>query len=282
MISPIHYAFEGNQIRALMIEGEPWFVAADVCASLAIGNTSLAVNGRADRDSDGLDTDERGIASVNTPSGDQEMLVVNESGLYSLIFKSRKAIAKHFKRWVTHEVLPSLRKHGSFVMPTGEPSIEVAEAPIAAHIEAEQIVSAGRAFRALFTTARSMGMPRRLASTRANQATERATGVDLAAELGASGWLDNRDLPDPHRKHYELQQQLRDHLSTNNWPEGITTQQIIESLGLTVDKGTQMAVGQCLQLLGYSRVRLAASRPGGVRPNGYVLKRHGLQLEAAA
>ncbi|WP_339419056.1 MULTISPECIES: BRO family protein [unclassified Pseudomonas] len=110
----ISFNFGKQQVRTLLIEGQPWFVAADVCASLAIGNVSLAVNGRADRDTDGLDEDEKGIATVNTHSGAQEMLVVNESGLYALIFKSRKAEAKRFKKWVTAEVLPAIRKQGSY------------------------------------------------------------------------------------------------------------------------------------------------------------------------
>lgn len=111
----IPFRFEAKQVRTLLIDDQPWFVAADVCASLAIANVSLAVNGRADRDTDGLDEDERGIATVNTRSGAQEMLVVNESGLYALIFKSRKAEAKRFKKWVTADVLPEIRKHGHYV-----------------------------------------------------------------------------------------------------------------------------------------------------------------------
>lgn len=110
----IPFRFEAKEVRTILIDDQPWFVAADVCASLAISNVSLAVNGRADRESDGLDIDEKGVATVNTPSGDQEMLVVNESGLYSLIFKSRKAEAKRFKKWVTSEVLPTIRKNGSY------------------------------------------------------------------------------------------------------------------------------------------------------------------------
>lgn len=110
----IPFNFGKQQVRTLLIDDQPWFVAADICASLAIGNVSLAVNGRADRETDGLDEDEKGIATVNTPSGAQEMLVVNESGLYALIFKSRKAEAKRFKKWVTSEVLPAIRKHGRY------------------------------------------------------------------------------------------------------------------------------------------------------------------------
>lgn len=110
----IPFKFEAREVRTMLIDDLPWFCAADVCASLAIGNTSLAVNGRADRKGDGLDDDEKGIATVNTPSGVQQMLVVNESGLYSLIFKSRKKEAKRFQKWVTAEVLPAIRKHGSY------------------------------------------------------------------------------------------------------------------------------------------------------------------------
>nr|WP_288355421.1 Bro-N domain-containing protein [uncultured Pseudomonas sp.] len=110
----IPFKFDQREVRTLLIDGEPWFVAADACGSIGIANVSLAVNGRADREGDGLDADERGIATVNTPSGDQEMLIVNESGLYSLIFKSRKAEAKRFRKWVTSEVLPAIRKHGRY------------------------------------------------------------------------------------------------------------------------------------------------------------------------
>lgn len=116
----IPFKFEAREVRTMLIEDQPWFVAADVCVSLAIGNVSLAVNGRADRSSDGLDEDEKGIATVNTPSGAQEMLVVNESGLYALIFKSRKAEAKRFKKWVTAEVLPAIRKHGRYEDSAGQ------------------------------------------------------------------------------------------------------------------------------------------------------------------
>ena len=87
--------------------GEPWFVAADVCRVLDIKNPSDTINKR-------LDSDERGIEIIYTPSGDQEMLVVNESGLYNLIFRSTKPEAKKFRKWVTEEVLPSIRKTGSY------------------------------------------------------------------------------------------------------------------------------------------------------------------------
>ncbi len=104
-------------------DGEPWFVATDVCRILDF-DTSLAVNGRerVDRDgnmyrSGGLDEDEKGTDIVSTPKGPQEVLTVSEPGLYSLILKSRKPEAKAFKRWVTHEVLPFIRKTGRYDVP---------------------------------------------------------------------------------------------------------------------------------------------------------------------
>jgi prophage antirepressor-like protein len=122
------FSFSTQALRVVIIDGEPWFVAADVCEALAVGNVSLAVNGRADRADGGLDDDEKGIASVNTPSGDQQMLVVNESGLYALIFKSRKPEAKKFKKWVTAEVLPAIRKTGRYEISAARPEPQPAPA----------------------------------------------------------------------------------------------------------------------------------------------------------
>ena len=100
------FFFDGLNIRALTIGDEPWFVAADVCGALGLDDASKACSR--------LDDDERGTNSIRTLSGDQLMLVINESGLYSLILTSRKPEAKRFKKWVTSEVLPSIRKTGSY------------------------------------------------------------------------------------------------------------------------------------------------------------------------
>lgn len=101
-----------QNIRVQMKDGEPWFVAKDVCAALGIVNHLDAI-GR-------LDDDEKGGSVVTTPSGDQTMKIVSESGLYNLIFQSRKAEAKAFRKWVTSEVLPSLRKTGRYEL--GQPA----------------------------------------------------------------------------------------------------------------------------------------------------------------
>lgn len=256
MSLPIEFSFDGAAVRVVLVEGEPWWVAVDVCGSIGLTDTNKALLG--------LDDDEKREHEQYSGSG-RKPILINESGLYSLILRSRKAEAKRFKKWVTAEVLPSIRKHGAYVMPAAEPEQDIV--PMAAQVAADEIVSAGRVFRALYATGRSMGMARRLAATRANQAAERATGVDLAAELGATRWLDGPDLPEPQRKQYELQQQIRAHLVANGWPQGFSSQQLIEALALVNDKATQTAVGHCLGLLGYKRTRLGTAG----RPYAYVL-----------
>jgi len=105
--SPIIHVFEGAPVRVVVDEhGNPWFIAADVCRALDIVDIGQAL--------DRLDDDERGRCSVPTPGGIQAVRAVTESGLYSLILGSRKPEAKRFKRWVTHEVLPSIRRTGSY------------------------------------------------------------------------------------------------------------------------------------------------------------------------
>ena len=94
-------------VRSILIDGDPWFVAADVCKALEIEKTNRALSR--------LDDDEKGAHSVSTPGGRQRMSIISESGLYSLILGSRKPEAKAFKRWITHEVIPSIRKHGAYM-----------------------------------------------------------------------------------------------------------------------------------------------------------------------
>ena len=99
-----------GQIRTMIIEGEPWFVAIDVCTALSINNNREAVKR--------LDDDERNtVSSTDGIRGNPEKTIVNESGLYSLVLSSRKPEARAFRRWITHEVIPSIRKHGAYIVP---------------------------------------------------------------------------------------------------------------------------------------------------------------------
>ena len=107
--------FENNQfgqVRAIMKDGEPWFVAADVCKALEVGNPSQALTR--------LDDDEKFttiISNDGAASGISSLAFVNEPGLYTLVLGSRKREAKSFKRWVTHDVVPSIRKTGAYMTP---------------------------------------------------------------------------------------------------------------------------------------------------------------------
>ena len=96
-----------GKVRTLNLNGEPWFVAADVCKALELGNPSMTV--------ERLDDDEKGISTIDTLGGKQRMAIINEPGLYSLVITSRKPEAKAFKRWITHEVIPAIRKHGVYI-----------------------------------------------------------------------------------------------------------------------------------------------------------------------
>lgn len=98
---------EFGAVRAVTLEGELWFVAADVCRALGIGNSRDATAR--------LDDDEKGVVSTDTLGGKQELTIVNEPGLYALVLSSRKPEAKAFKRWITHEVIPSIRKTGGYI-----------------------------------------------------------------------------------------------------------------------------------------------------------------------
>ncbi len=119
------FNFDGNEIRMVFIDDEAWWVAKDVCEAMGETNYRRAVQS--------LDEDEKGMSQVYTLGGSQNMLIVNESGLYSLLLAmqptkargvtedyitEREMKLKSFKRWVTHDVLPSIHRHGAYVTPS--------------------------------------------------------------------------------------------------------------------------------------------------------------------
>jgi len=103
-----------GEIRATDIDGEPWFVGKDVATALGYNNSRDAIFKH-------VDAEDKRVSRFATPSGEQEMTVINESGLYSLALSSKLPSAKAFKRWVTSEVLPSIRKTGGYQMQTNKP-----------------------------------------------------------------------------------------------------------------------------------------------------------------
>ncbi|WP_278898500.1 BRO family protein [Roseburia hominis] len=99
---------EFGRIRAVEQNGEPWFVGKDVAEALGYSNSRKAL-------SDHVDKEDKGVTKRDTLGGTQEMTIINESGLYSLVLSSKLPTAKKFKRWVTSEVIPSIRKHGAYL-----------------------------------------------------------------------------------------------------------------------------------------------------------------------
>lgn len=107
------FDFHDHPVRTIMVDGAPWFVGKDVCRCLGIVDYHQAISRLAD-------DEKRGGCIIPTPGGDQAMLVVGEPGVYRLIFESRKPEAERFRRWVFHEVLPALRKTGSYTLGRAE------------------------------------------------------------------------------------------------------------------------------------------------------------------
>ncbi|MFI5783524.1 BRO family protein [Nocardia sp. NPDC051570] len=119
--APTPFLFEGAAVRALVIDGTPWFVARDVCTILDLANVSMALRR--------LAPDEKGVNRIDTPGGAQDMAIVSESGLYALVLRSDKPRAVEFRRWVTGEVLPAIRRTGTYSVqpaPAGEQLLALA------------------------------------------------------------------------------------------------------------------------------------------------------------
>lgn len=98
---------EFGQVRTVDINGEPWFIGKDIARALDYKNATVALQ-------DNVDPDDKGVTKVSTSGGQQDAVIINESGLYSLVFGSRLPNAKKFKKWVTSEVIPDIRKHGIY------------------------------------------------------------------------------------------------------------------------------------------------------------------------
>lgn len=122
---------EFGQVRTLTLNDEPWFVGKDVAEALGYAEPRSAVSKK-------VDDADRGVAEMETPSGKQNMTIINESGLYALIFGSKLESAQKFKRWVTSEVLPALRKTGQYQVK----ELSGSELMARALIEAQNVLAA--------------------------------------------------------------------------------------------------------------------------------------------
>lgn len=102
------FNFEDNQVRVIEKYEQAWFVGKDVAEVLGYSQTAQAIRKH-------VDEEDKGVFEMNTPGGKQQMTIINESGLYSLVLSSKLPTAKKFKHWVTSEVLPAIRKHGAYM-----------------------------------------------------------------------------------------------------------------------------------------------------------------------
>lgn len=136
--------FEDRSIRTVMIDGEPWFVGKDVCACLEIGNHRDAL-GR-------LETDERQdcVGIADAIGRDRTTTVISEPGVYRLVFTSRTDVAERFKRWLAHEVLPSLRRTGRYEMPPAADGLD--------RLSALDVIELGQTMRTLREVRLTFGM----------------------------------------------------------------------------------------------------------------------------
>lgn len=219
------FDFEGRAIRVVEDDaGVPWFVARDVCDALELKNSRQVV--------DRLDEDEKGVHIVDTLGGSQEVSTVNEPGLYNLTLTSRKPEAKRFKRWITHDVLPAIRKTGRYEAEAAAADPVVPALLAQPQHRADQLVSAGRIFSAALRTARNLRMPPGRAMRAAFACAQRHTGIDWADELDAGDIAADAERtggePDT------LRQRLTEHLAGIDSFEMAT---LITELNLEADYG---------------------------------------------
>ena len=179
-MQPQLFSFKGQQVRTVTINGEPCFVAADVTSILGLTNTTVALSR--------LDDDERSKFNLGRQG---EANVVNEYGLYELIIASRKPEAHEFKRWITHDVLPTIRKHGAYMTPA----------------KIEEVLTDPDTIIQLATQLKQEREGRLIAEQKVNELTPKATYYDkvlsdkslvtitqIAKDYGMSGRAMNRKL----------------------------------------------------------------------------------------
>lgn len=168
------FTLHDRPLRSVLVNGDPWFLAGDVCAHLDLANVGQAIAG--------LDEDERGSITIadGTP-GNPNRAIVSEAGLYALALRSRKPEAATFRRWVTHEVLPSIRKTGGYgqTMPTGPELLARAVLEAAETIKALEATAEGQRARLQLVEPKALAFDRWL-STNGSYAVE-AVGKALAA-----------------------------------------------------------------------------------------------------
>lgn len=226
------FDFSNQPVRVALIDGEPWFVAKDVCDVLGISNSRDALSR--------LDDDEKGVGFTDTLGGRQEIATVNESGLYLLIFRSRKRAARDFRRWVTHEVLPQIRKTGRYEPPIPAPT----QRELFPELDSEDLA---RLTRVLHTAYRLGAI----------------TKVEVAREMrglliGAGFALEelSPEIEEMDEWVHRIAPLLTDDL------EFITAAEVVQAIDEPNHKKNVMRAAECLKQLGWRPARLRRRIPG--------------------
>lgn len=184
MSNTIIQKFQESEIRSIVIDGEVWFVAKDVCKVLEIKNSSDAISD--------FDADQKGVAAIDTLGGPQMLNVINKSGAYTLALKSRKPEAKKFQRWITDEVVPSIEKTGSY----GIKAINFSEVDMSASSDvALMLIQAGETIIGLNAKVKAM-TPDYEFGNELKSADNLFTATEIAKELGATAQCLNGFLKD--------------------------------------------------------------------------------------
>lgn len=178
----VPFNFKSYEVRSMIIDDEPWFVAKDVCDALGLKSQTSLVNMR---------PHQKGIQKMLTLGGPQKLSIVNESGLYALIFKCQKKQAHDFQDWVTSEVLPAIRKTGTYTAPesyenTTQAVIKQPVLPDLTTEAIEKLENAQRTLRVLKDNAEFNGLSGTAAIHSAYQTLKQLTGIDFAELIGAT------------------------------------------------------------------------------------------------
>lgn len=165
---------EFGEIRSMTINGEPWFVGKDIAAALGYKESAKAIR-------EHIDDEDKGVSVLDTPGGKQKTVIINESGMYSLILSSKLEGAKRFKRWVTSEILPSIRKTGAYATDSAAAEYKARELRIKEMNAQARLINAET--RRLTVLQKGKGLSQVAVDTLAVKAVERVTGKDLGDYL---------------------------------------------------------------------------------------------------
>lgn len=228
----IPFDFHGSKIRVVEIDGAPWFVAADVCFVLGYRNSRDAVAKHV-RES------QRGVSRIATSSAEQAMTVINEGGLYRLMMRARTVLADEFQDWVTDEVLPAIRKRGSYGVMREPSRRELAEYWARAEAELEaanaKVAELEPAAQSWHTLAEASGdYSLREAAQILDRDPSISTGQNrLSKWLKNIGWTDHSG--QPYQRHVDagrLARRTVPYLNRSTGEQELTTQVRITAKGL--------------------------------------------------